>query len=219
MPSEPDGNSDNLVEPEVKRATAFIDGQNLFYSAKKAFGYHFPNYDPRALAEAVCSCNGWKLQDVRFYTGVPNVEDDAPKNAFWTAKLLHMQRIGVRVFKRALRYRNKTVRLPDGSSHTVLVGQEKGVDVRIALDTIQAAYQKDADVLVIFSQDQDLSEAADEVRKIAKSQGRWLKIACAFPVSPTSENRRGINKTDWFGIDRTTYDACIDTRDYRPKPV
>ena len=36
-------------EPAIKRAVAFVDGQNLFYAAKIAFGYSFPNYDVRAL--------------------------------------------------------------------------------------------------------------------------------------------------------------------------
>ena len=128
-----------------------------------------------------------------------------------------MSRAGVYVYKRALRYRNKTVKLPDGSTHTFLVGQEKGVDVRLALDMIAIAYQQAADVLLVFSQDQDLSEVADEIRKIASLQNCWLKMACAFPVSPTSNNRRGINGTDWIKIDRAMYDACIDPRNYRPK--
>ena len=68
---------------------------------------------------------------------------------------------------------------------------------------------------LVFSQDQDLSEVADEVRVIAKEQGRWIKMASAFPVSPTARNRRGINKTDWVPIDRAIYDACLDLRDYR----
>ena len=29
---------------------------------------------------------------------------------------------------------------------------------------------------------------------------------------------RGINGTDWIQIDRATYEACIGSRDYRPKP-
>lgn len=37
-------------EPDIKRAVAFFDGQNLFHSAKRAFGYTFPNYDPVLLA-------------------------------------------------------------------------------------------------------------------------------------------------------------------------
>ena len=73
------------------------------------------------------------------------------------------------------------------------------------------------DVGLIFSQDQDLSEVADEVRTIANEKQRWIKVASAYPVSPTSKNTRGINKTDWVQVDRALYDTCIDARDYRPK--
>lgn len=45
-------------EPIEKRAIAFIDGQNLFYAARHAFGYTYPNYDPLALAKAVCTLKG-----------------------------------------------------------------------------------------------------------------------------------------------------------------
>ena len=47
--------------------------------------------------------------------------------------------------------------------------------------------------------------------------GRWIKVASAYPSSPTSRNTRGINGTDWIRIDRATYEDCIDARDYRPK--
>ena len=68
---------------------------------------------------------------------------------------------------------------------------------------------------LIFSQDQDFSEAAEEVRVIAREQDRWIKVASAFPHSRHSVNRRGIDKTDWLRIDRATYDACVDRRDFR----
>jgi len=130
-----------------------------------------------------------------------------------------MGRQGIHVFSRSLRYRNKTVKLPDGSLHTFLTGEEKGIDVRIALDVISLAHKKAYDVALILSQDQDLSEVAGEIRAIAREQGRWIKIASAFPFSPTTRNRLGIQKTDWIKIDRATYDACLDRRDYRPKKV
>ncbi len=205
------------VEPPVKRAIAFFDGQNLFYAAKYAFGYTWPNYDPLKLAQVVCNDQGWHLDKTCFYTGVPSSQDDPFWNHFWTAKLAHMGRVGIQTFSRALKYRNQTVRLPGDGTTTVLVGSEKGVDVRLALDVVAAARDKTCDVALIFSQDQDLSEVADEVRAIATQQNRWIKIACAFPASPTYNNTRGINKTDWIKIDRTTYDACLDPRDYRPK--
>ena len=115
-----------------------------------------------------------------------------------------MARQGVEVYSRSLRYRNQSVTLPDGTSHTFLAGSEKGVDVRLALDVTGAARRNELDVALVFSQDQDLSEAADEIRAIAQEQDRWIKIACGFPSSPTSRNRRGINKTDWIRIDKAT---------------
>ncbi len=45
-------------EPQVKRTIAFFDGQNLFYAAKSAFGYNWPNYDPLRLAAAICRARG-----------------------------------------------------------------------------------------------------------------------------------------------------------------
>jgi uncharacterized LabA/DUF88 family protein len=204
-------------EPPVKRTVAFVDGQNLFHTVREAFGYTYPNYDVRALTEKVCQLQGWHLTQARFYTGVPDASDDAFWHGFWANKLLVMSRQGVHVFSRSLRYRNRIVKLPDGTEHAYLAGEEKGVDVRIAIDVIRMAHRGEYDVALVFSQDQDLSEAAAEIRAIAQEQGRWIKIACAFPFSPTTRNRRGIDKSDWIRIDRTVYDACLDRRDYRPK--
>jgi uncharacterized LabA/DUF88 family protein len=205
------------AEPAVKRTIAFLDGQNLFYAAKHAFGYLWPNYDPLKLAHLVCQAQGWRLLKTHFYTGVPSPDDDAFWNHFWTAKLAQMGRVGIQAFSRHLKYRNQALRLPDGQMATVLVGSEKGIDVRLALDVVAAARNNTCDVALIFSQDQDLSEVADEVRAISMQQGRWIKVACAFPVSPTYSNTRGIDKTDWIRINRTTYDNCLDPRDYRPR--
>lgn len=203
--------------PVVKRTVAFVDGQNLFHAAKAAFGYTYPNFDPVKLAETVSISRQWNCVGVRFYTGVPDAADNAFWNHFWTAKGAQMGRQGVEVFTRPLRYRNRKVVLPDGSYHTFLVGDEKGIDVRIALDVIRLAHQAFYDVALVFSQDQDLSEVADEIRTIAREQDRWIKIASAYPYSPTTRNARGINKTDWIRIDRATYDQCLDSRDYRPR--
>jgi hypothetical protein len=171
-----------------------------------------------SLSQALCASAGWTLVQTRFYTGIPDPADDPFWHHFWSGKLAVMGRQGVVVFSRSLRYRNKTVRLPDGTTHTFLAGEEKGVDVRIALDVIRMAHRREYDVALLFSQDQDLSEVSKEIRLIAKEQDRWIKIACAYPFSPTTRNRRGIHGADWIRIDRTTYDACLDRRDYRPKP-
>lgn len=206
-----------LAEPATKRVIAFVDGQNLYHGAKEAFGYPFPNYDVQKLAAAICAARGWMLTAVRFYTGYPAVDDDAFWHHFWMNKLSAMGRRGVHVFKRELRYRNRSVKLPDGRYHSFLAGEEKGVDVRIAIDILRAAHRGEYDLGLILSQDQDLSEVVDEIQVIAGEQGRWIRMASAFPSSPISRNTRGVNGTHWVRIDRGTYDACIDPRDYRAR--
>jgi uncharacterized LabA/DUF88 family protein len=202
--------------PSVIRTITFFDGQNLFHSAKAAFGYKFPNYDPVALSNALCTAKGWECRQVRFYTGVPDAADKPFWNHFWIAKGAQMGREGVYVFTRPLRYRNKEIKLPGGAVHTFLDGDEKGIDVRIALDVIRLAHQRAFDVAVLFCRDQDLSELADEVRTISKEQNRWIKTASAYPYGPAVKFR-GIDGTEWCRIERTMYDACLDSRDYRPK--
>ena len=204
------------TEPSEKRVIAFFDGQNLFHAAKNAFGYTYPNYAPKALAQEVSAREqGWLLSQVRFYTGIPDASASPRWHTFWSRKLAVMGTRGTWTFARPLRYRNQTIRLRHGDTTTTLVGQEKGIDVRIALDIVRLARQNEYDVALVFSQDQDLSEAADEIRHIARDQDRWIKIASAYPVSPTSRNKRGINHTDWIRIERDMYDSALDPMDHR----
>jgi uncharacterized LabA/DUF88 family protein len=128
-----------------------------------------------------------------------------------------MSRRGVKKFTRDLRYRDKTIKLSDGSEEIVYIGEEKGIDVRIAIDVIRMAIDDEYDVAVIFSQDQDLSEATDEVKKISSRFDRWIRVASVFPDSARSNNHRGINGTEWVKIEQSDYENCCDETDYRPK--
>jgi hypothetical protein len=221
----------------------FIDGQNLFNGAKEAFGYHYPNYDPVALADRICADHGWTRRAIRFCTGMPGAAEDPDRHRFWTNKLVVLRRQGVHVYARPIRHRDKItywpgtvrIRLPDGTElpartalhradgtalpagtqFRVRSADEKGVGARIALHVLKVALAGAYDVALVFSQDQDLSEAAAEIPAIARSQRRWIWIACAFPDSPTATNHRGINRTQWLPIDKATYDAGIDPFDYR----
>jgi hypothetical protein len=125
---------------------------------------------------------------------------------FWTNKLLNHKTKDPRVFTVAapLRYSNG-------------VPREKGVDIRIALDLVKMARRKEYDIAVLFSQDNDFTEVAKEIREIAKEQGRCIKIASAFPFD-TKRNRIGVDRTDWIRISKSDYDSCIDPADYRKKP-
>jgi uncharacterized LabA/DUF88 family protein len=205
-----------LVEPENKRAVAFFDGQNLFRHAKAAFGHHHPNYDPKKLFAAICMEKGWSPLGVRFYTGVPGAKGDPMWQGYWSNRLLQMQRSGIMVTKRELRYHEVQSTQQDGSLKAEYVPHEKGIDVRLALDIVRLARQRQYDVGVVFSQDQDLAEVVAEVKDIAIEQKRWIKIVSAFPSGPNSTSPRGINGAEWFKMDQPFYDQCLDPKDYRP---
>jgi len=207
----------NLPQPPaVIRAVGFIDGQNLYRHAKEAFGYHHPNYDPIKLLNAVCLKNGWKPSGVRFYTGVPVQERQPMWHAYWSSRLLSMRRSGIYVFSRVIRYRTEEISLPDGTMYEIDSAQEKGVDVRLAVDVMRLAITKQYDVAVIFSQDQDLVEVAEEIRQMSINESRWIKVTSAFPAGSNASFKRGIDRTDWFKMSKEFYDLCLDPHDYRP---
>jgi len=199
------------MDASIKRVIAFVDGQNLFNAAKMAFGYSFPNFDPIELATLVCQQQlkvekHWTLVKLYFYTGMPSPTKDEPRNRFWKGKLAAMGKHKelVQIFSRPLVYRHG-------------IGQEKGIDVKLAVDAVRLAHESAYDVALIFSQDQDFVEVATEIRRIAAVQNRSITIASAYPVSPDYANDRGIDKTDWIPIDRTLYDQAIDHVNYRSR--
>ncbi len=199
---------------------AFIDGQNLFYAVREKFGYTYPNYDVRKLAEHVTQAEPDRvLARVHFYTGLHAQAEDAFWHGFWSRKILAMQHAGIQVFHRPLKYAEIKVPLPTGGSKILRRGREKGVDVRLALDLVGMARRREYDTAIVFSQDSDLEEAVKEVYEIRRELGTWLKVECAFPLGISAQRPRGLDATQWRPIDRATYDRCIDPTDYRPPRV
>jgi NYN domain len=198
------------------RAIAFFDGQNLFQHAKAAFGHHHPNFDPLKLHALVCAQKGWSPKSVRFYTGIPNAENNQMWAGYWAARILSMKRSGITTITRPLRYRTNTAYDENGNLKPIIVAQEKGIDVRLALDVVSLAVNRSLDVAVLFSQDQDLAELAPEIRAIANLQQRNIIIASAYPCGPNATASRGVNKTEWIKITEDQYNQCLDPRDYRP---
>jgi uncharacterized LabA/DUF88 family protein len=198
---------------------AFFDGQNLYQHAKAAFGHHHPNYDPIKLHTAVCEQLGWVPNLARFYTGIPSAAESPMWAGYWAKRLLYMKRAGIVVTTRPLRYRKESVTDDTGSTITTTTAQEKGIDVRLALDIVSTARKKQWNAAIIFSQDQDLAEVVAEIKEIAKEQQRSIEICCAFPGGVNATSGRGIDQTQWFKMDQAFYDACLDPTDYRPTSV
>jgi uncharacterized LabA/DUF88 family protein len=213
------------VEPSTKNVMAFFDGQNLYRHAKDAFGYHHPNYDPVKLHKAICAKQGWRPTLTRFYTGVPSQIESPMWAAYWSNRVLALKRVGVSVTTRPIRYHKEKVvdhngdpvLNDDGTQKVITVPHEKGIDVRLALDLVSLARKKQFDIALIFSQDQDLQEVVQEIWDIAKEQDRWIKVACAFPSGSNASSERGIDKTEWYRMDKAFYDQHLDPRDYRAR--
>ena len=193
------------------RTIVFIDGQNLYHGAKDAWRplppvgpskYSYPSYDVEKLAEVlVARVPGRVLSQIRFYTGVPDPNlGDTEKlwHSFWTSKLRYLKSRGIEIYKGRINH-----------------GQEKGVDVSIAIDLVRLTYEEQYEVAIIVSQDWDFGPAIRLANVIAENQSRNLIFESCFPYGPRSHSNRGIPGTAWIQIDQATYDACYDPRDYR----
>ena len=193
------------------RTIVFIDGQNLYHLAKSAWEsnppppqsrYAWPSYDVEKLAHAlVAKSPGRTSSKIRFYTGVPTRRANRFWHDFWSNKLRYLQSQGIEVYRGSVGFG----------------GQEKGVDVSLAIDLVQATYEQWYECAIIVSQDKDFGPAVRLAKTIAKQQGRRLTFESSFPVGPGSSSDRGVPGTVRVPIDKSTYDACFDPTDYRPK--
>ena len=193
------------------RTIVFIDGQNLYHLARRAWAsgpkspYGWPSYDVEKLAHVLVSrVPGRTLAEIRFYTGVPDPAVGPSQrfwHGFWSNKIRDLKNRGVYIYRG---------RVSAGS-------QEKGVDVSLALDLVRATYDRLYETAIIVSQDSDFGPAVRLAKDIAKEQARSLTFESCFPVGPGSLSLRGVPGTTWVHIDQVTYDSCHDPKDYRPK--
>jgi hypothetical protein len=123
-------------------------------------------------------------------------------HGFWSNKLRYLRGRGVYT------YHGRVSR----------AGQEKGVDVSIAIDLIHLTYTHAYEVAIIVSQDWDLGPAVRLAKIIARDQRRTLIFESAFPENTNRARQRGIPGTTWVPISQETYDTCHDPTDYRPRP-
>ena len=162
--------------------------------------YSWPSYDVEKLAASLVNDLPQRtLTEVRFYTGVPGPTADPFWHGFWTNKCRYLRNRGIYVY----------------TGRVNSARQEKGVDVSLALDLVQATHEKRYEVAIIVSQDADFGPAVRLAKEIARSQKRHLQFESAFPTGPGSKSTRGIPGTRWVQIEQVTYDACRDPRDYR----
>ena len=136
------------------RTIVFIDGQNLYFLAKNPWAtggssaYTYPSYDVDKVAQTLVSgVPGRTLAQIRFYTGVPNSNVKPFWHGFWTNKLRYLRSRGVEVY----------------AGRVNQSGQEKGVDVSLAIDLVRLTYEEQYDVGYCLS---------------GSGLGDWIEVLC-----------------------------------------
>lgn len=145
----------------------FIDGSNFYHGASRLLSNHSASsvqvplkYDYNGLIQLLAS--GRTVTEKTYYVGL--VRRD-PKRT--DAKVEQMVRNQQRLFAllesaQIHVEQGHLMRYPSNSFH------EKGVDVRLAIDLVEGAYENRYDVAILLSSDTDMIPALQRVKKYGK---------------------------------------------------
>lgn len=160
-----------IAVPPESRVTVFIDSQNLFRGARRAFfddertvgSAQDGQFDPIALGHLLAARrtggrDGRSLQQVRIYSGVPDAYLDPKGYAAKTRQCDGWEQRGAVVTRRPLQYPPRWPRNNDGRRPT-----EKGIDVALAVDLVRLGQSGSYDVAIVCSADTDLIPAIVDV--------------------------------------------------------
>ncbi|MEM7322197.1 MAG: NYN domain-containing protein [Actinomycetota bacterium] len=201
----------------------FIDGQNVTIGARYAFG-GTGNMHPLLLGRALAGDN--RLVEIRYATGIPDADVNPDRAAGERRRHELMRRTDVVVLERKLRYRWEwEIRdrdLPNPRKHQDEVrqarvesrnrGQEKGIDVWLALDALVMCTRAEIDRVIIASADTDLDMVPHHMKMIPGQENTQVVAAKVVPDDRTLRMNDAYDDT--LAIDRAVYEAARDTFDY-----
>ena len=174
----------------MPNVSVFIDGQNLYKGVSKLFR---TRVHPILLAHELAGDR--TLQEVTYYSGVHLPRENPKVHAMSMRRHKLIRRTGVKVVERSLRYHwewgiedrvPNPMKADDGETHEVTVGRrrqarEKGIDLALGLDAVEAALTRRCDKVIIVSRDRDLTEVAREVHERCAVCN--VSVEVAIPVS------------------------------------
>ncbi len=206
----------------MTRVGVFIDGQNVTIGARHAFGDG--NMHPLLLARSLAGSD--TLVEVRYATGVPSPDHDPERAESEARRHRLMTRTDVVVLERELRYReqweirDRDLPRPRGRVGEVRQarvkaydrGQEKGIDVWLALDALVMCTRADLDRVVIASADSDLDMVPDYLKMIPGNEE--TNVVSAKVVSDGRPFKPNDAYDDTVAIDRAIYEYAKDEFDY-----
>lgn len=149
---------------------AYIDYQNTYRLLKDREGFCLLSLKMGSLlAELIESVGEKSAPTHRAFSGIHSADVD-PESRMRRLKqfcaLRHQE--GILVYARDYAYRKNA----DG----YLQSREKGIDVRLGCEVVAAAATGDVDGALIWSADQDLSEAIEIAQKLAVSMDRQFQV-------------------------------------------
>jgi uncharacterized LabA/DUF88 family protein len=199
----------------LRRICVFVDYQNAYMQARRCFcpvgaPGRAGQFDPGSLGELVVrrrratGLDG-RLHEVRVYRGLPDATRDSRSNAAverQTAAWTQDRRVAV--VTRPLRY-------PRGGGRP----QEKGIDVRLAVDFVTMALRNEYDVGVLMSHDTDLLPALEAVVELAPTT--CVEVAAWAPTTGRVNRLRIARRQLWCHyLSAIDYAAVADGRSYAP---
>ena len=208
------------------RVVVFIDYQNVYHGARDVFGPQPPNNPPPTFGNVYPLKLGQMLCDrgltadpqrvltgVRVYRGKPVTGRSSDKvcQAFARQTVQWSRTPGVDVFTRPLKYHRATGR--NGTRYWA--GQEKGVDVKMALDISIGAHRNDYDTAVVVTADTDFLPALEE----AANAGKRVETATWWVSKSHRGPLRVPNQKIWnHNLDESCFDLVRDDTDYLAAP-
>lgn len=169
--------------PKKERVAVFFDYENVHRTAHNLYSTpgtptHSTAFNPIKLAEKITAKRNRPsvLANIRVYRGRPVPEHQPiPASAFDLQQNAWKNDVRVVMRTRDLRYRF------DQGDSRVFQAQEKGIDVSLAIDLVEAAFNETYDALIVFSCDTDLLPALELVKKLHKTH---IEIACWHGANP-----------------------------------
>lgn len=205
-----------------RRVGVFIDGQNITIGCRYAFGHG--NLHPLLLARALCGDD--ELVEVRYVTGIPALDVSPDRHNAERRRHDLMLATDVVVLEKPLRYRwqwdirDRDLGNPfehQGEVHQARVksrnrGQEKGIDVWIALDALTMAARSDLDVIIVATADSDLDLLPDYLRMLPGQAATTMVQARV--LGDHQSVRPHVAWDQVVAIDRSVFELARDDFDY-----
>jgi uncharacterized LabA/DUF88 family protein len=172
-----------LWEGQMERVAAYIDGFNLYYGIKNAFGRKYLWLDVEALCGSVL-LSTQTLVSVKYFTARVRGPADSQARQSTYLDALDGATNTVSIFGRL--QLNKLTCVGCGASRTK--PEEKKTDVAIATHIVSDAYEDRYDVALLVSGDSDM---APPVEVVSGLPGR--RVVAAFPPRRKSDELKKLS--------------------------